>query len=138
MTSEDIATLLGAGGLGLTAGTNLFVGGLEPTPDRQVSIIETPGASPIHTMGQGPGNVRVVRPRVQIIARAETSNGARQLAHNIFQALDGLNDQVVNGTKYHLILGVSLPASMGSNTSGLTQVVANYDITKAQSTSTST
>jgi len=138
MILDDVMTLLGSASIGLTAGTNLFAGTLPDAPDKACAIYETGGMFPIHAMGAGPGNALVERPRVQVVTRAMSYQSARQLAQNVFQAMDGLTNATINSTSYLLVSAVNSPAAMGLDGSGRPRLVMNFDIMKKVSTSTST
>ena len=138
MILDDVMTYLGSAAVGLTAGTNLFAGTLPDSPDKACAIYETGGIQPVHAMGAGPGNALVERPRVQIVTRAVSYQSARQLAHNVFQAMDGLTNTTINNTSYLLVSAVNSPTAMGLDGSGRPRLVMNFDIMKKVSTSTST
>ena len=89
-------------------------------------------------MSASSGNAVAERPRVQVVTRAVTYQGARQLMHNIFQRLDGLTNTTINTTRYLSILAVSSPAAMGTDASGRARFVTNFDLVKKLSTITST
>ena len=138
MILDDVMTYLTSASVGLTAGTNLFAGTLPDSPDKVCAIYETGGTQPVHAMGAGPGNALVERPRLQVVTRAVSYQSARQLAHNVFQAMDGLTNVTINSTSYLLVQAVSSPAAMGLDGSGRPRLVMNFDIMKKVSTSTST
>jgi hypothetical protein len=86
----DVATLLGAAGLGLSLGTNLFAG-LTPedpaVPDTAV-VVRGTGGPPPEPYVSGGSSVRL-RPTVQVVVRGarEAQNSARGLAFQVFGAL---------------------------------------------------
>ena len=136
MLLDDVLDFLSTGGLGLTSGTNLFAGTLPDSPDRCVVLYETGGFFPIHANANAAAVVE--RPRVQVVTRAPSFQGARQLAHNVFRRLDSTRGATINGVFYHWISAVSSPAQMGDDGSGRPRVVCNFDIVKNLHTSTST
>ncbi|HXK30834.1 MAG TPA: minor capsid protein [Candidatus Binatia bacterium] len=138
MILDDLGDYLSTGGLGLTSGTNLFLGTWPDAPDTACAIYETGGFFPIHTMSASAGNAAVERPRVQITTRAVKYQTARQLMHNVFQRLDGVSNQTIGSTRYLSIVAVSSPAAMGTDASGRARFVVNMDIIKKLHTSTST
>ncbi len=138
MILDDMLTHLGSSGVGLTAGINLFAATLPNSPDKACAVYEIGGAFPIHAMGAGPGNALVERPRVQIVTRAVSYQSARQLAHNVFQAMDGLTNKTINSTSYLLVSAVNSPTAMGLDDGHRPRIVMNFDIMKKVSTSTST
>ncbi len=138
MLLDDVGDYLSTGGLGLTSGTNLFLGMLPDKPEQACGIYETGGFFPIHAMAASAGNAVVERPRIQIVTRSATYQGARQLMHNIYKRLDGLRDVTINSTRYLYMQAVSSPAQMGLDGSGRPRIVLNVDIVKKLHTSTST
>lgn len=138
MILDDVMTYLGSAAVGLTAGTNLFAGTFPDSPDKACAVYETGGLQPVHAMSGSPGNALVERPRVQIVTRAVSYQSARQLAQNVFQAMDGLTNTTINSTSYLLVSAVNSPAAMGLDGSGRPRLVMNFDIMKKVSTSTST
>jgi hypothetical protein len=135
---DDLGDWMSTGSIGLTTGTNLFLGTLPDAPDTAAAVYETGGFFPIHAMASGPGSALVERPRVQVVTRALKYQTARQLMHNIFQRLDGLSSRTIGGSRYLHITAVSSPAAMGTDASGRARCVTNFDIVKSLSTSTST
>ncbi len=138
MILDDFGDYASTGGIGLTTGTNLFLGMLPDAPDRAAAFYETGGFFPVHAMSASAGNAAVERPRVQAVTRAPTYQGARQLMHNLFQRFDGVSNQTINGTRYLSILAVSSPAAMGADPSGRARCVTNFDVVKKLHSSTST
>lgn len=139
MILDDLMDYLSTGGIGLTTGTNLFVGPTAPdAPDRAAILTETGGFFPIHAMAGSAGQAVAERPRVQVVTRAPTYQGARQLIHNVFQRLDGAGNLTINTTRYLHMTAVSSPAPMGLDGSGRHRCVVNFDVTKKLHTSTST
>ena len=138
MLLDDMGDYLSTGGLGLTTGTNLFLGTLPDSPDTAAAVYETGGFFPIHAMSASAGNAAVERPRIQIVTRAAKYQTARQLMHNIFTRLDGLGDTTINSTRYLHMTAVSSPAAIGTDPSGRARMVLNLDVVKKLHTSTST
>ena len=138
MILDDVMTYLASASVGLTAGTNMFAGTFPDSPDNACAIYETGGKQPIHAMSGSPGNALVERPRIQVITRAVSYQSARQLAQNVFQAMDGLTNTTINSTSYLLVRAVNSPTAMGLDGSGRPRLVMNFDIMKKVSTSTST
>ena len=138
MILDDMLTLLGTSGVGLTAGTNLFAGTWPDSPDKACAVYETGGIAPVHAMGAGPGNALLERPRIAVWTRANSYQTVRQLSHNIFQAMDGVTDTTINSTRYLLVSAVNAPTANGFDDSGRRVMIMNFDIIKNLSTSTST
>jgi hypothetical protein len=135
---DDMLTLIAGSGLGLTAGTNLFAGTWPDSPDKACAVYETGGGQPVHAMGAGPGNALVELPRIAVWTRANSYQSARQLAHNVFQSMDGLTDTTINSTRYLLVSAVNPPTANGFDDSGRRILIMNFDVIKKLSTSTST
>lgn len=138
MLLDDMGDKLSSGTIGLTTGTNLFLGTLPDSPDLAACVYETGGFFPIHAMSASAGMAVAERPRVQIVTRAMKYQSARQLMHNIFKVLDGANNFTINSTRYLQITAVSSPAAMGTDASGRARCVLNLDIIKSLSASTAT
>lgn len=138
MLLDDLLDYVTTSSVGVTSGTSLFAMTFPDHPDKAACLYETGGFMAVHTMAGSAGAAVAERPRVQIVTRAATYQGARMLSHLIFRALDGLNNTTINGTRYLQITAVSSPAAMGTDASGRPRVVCNYDIIKALHTSTST
>jgi hypothetical protein len=135
---DDFGDYASTGSIGLTVGTNLFLGTLPDSPDTACGFFETGGFFPIHAMSGSAGHAVVERPRVQAIVRAMKYQSARQLAHNVWMRFDGANNLTINTTRYLQITAVSSPAAMGTDASGRAQFTTSFDVIKGLSTSTST
>lgn len=140
---DDLGDYVSSGSLGLTTGTNLFLGVLPAAaPDRCVLIAEpTGGLGPVHTMNSAPGNTAMLtRPRAQVWCRgsAEGYQGARQDAENVYHWLAGVRERSINGTRYLWMTPVSEPYALPPDENLRPYVTFAVDIVKDLSTSTST
>jgi hypothetical protein len=95
--ADDLATVLAAAGLGLTKGTNLFIGPMPEAglstdgytaPDKCVSVQLTGGSSPEGFVGQG--KKALLHPRCQVMIRGNRDAFAlgQALAFGVFEALN--------------------------------------------------
>lgn len=136
MLLEDMLDYLTTGSIGLTGGTNLFGGMLPDAPERAAAVYETGGLFPLQAMGRT--SAVVERPRIQVVTRASSYQGARMLAHNVFERLDTVREATINGTRYHYIAAVQSPFFLREDESGRKLIACNYDVIKDVHTSTST
>lgn len=125
--SVDISSILVSDTpLGLTIGTNLFVG-KEPTkPENCVTILDSYGSPPMMTF-EGKGN-DYYYDAVQIRVRNKDYRTAEALGHNIMVALHGLANTSVSGTLYTVIRCVNGPAFMTWDDNELVHFIMNFDI----------
>lgn len=129
-TLQEIGTYLQAQGVG-TLGTNLFTGLMPDTPDACVALLEYPGGAGIYTFGSG-GTI-IENPRIQVIARGTTYPGAQSSIHSVYTALDGLVEQVLSGTLYHLITAVQPPFGFPLDLNNRYVLACNFSIQKSVS-----
>lgn len=137
MLVDDIATYLSSQ-VGLTPGTDLFLGTMPDSPDAVVCVYESGGLSPIKAMGNVAGAAKVERPRIQVVSRgvAFGYEDARATAHAVFLKLDGLPFRQINGITYHWGSALQSPFLMGVDEQGRPSIACNYDIVRQMSTST--
>lgn len=100
---DDLGVYLAAQGLGLTVGTNLFVGRRLPdAPDVAVGLILYGGREPVYAHTSS--GIAWERPRVQLMSRQAAAVGgdaaAETLANNVFKSLGSVHNQTINGTYY--------------------------------------
>jgi hypothetical protein len=107
---SEVGTYLAAAGLGLTRGTNLFEGILPETPNTAVSLHQYGGDQSLLGFGVTTG-VQYERPRLQVFVRGEPGEftTARDLAHDIRQALAKVQATDLSGTGYHLVIPMQSP-----------------------------
>ena len=107
-SSEDIKDMLVAGSLGLTFGTNLFIGKEEKTPRNCVTIFDAPGFAPdLGLVNQG-----YERPSIYIRVRNSDYMTGWALIENIKTLLHGQAQQTWNNTLYSVIYCTSGPAHL--------------------------
>ena len=126
MPSEDIKDMLEAeSSLGLTFGTNLFIG-KEPTkPDNCVTIFDTPTLPPQLTFDR---SERYEYPSVQIRVRNNSYTTGWTLAHDILNSLHGRGQETWNGTLYCLIRCSSGPALLDWDKNDRARFIINFNI----------
>jgi hypothetical protein len=99
--STDIKDMLEAeSSLGLTFGTNLFIGREPPTPNNTVTIYDTGGDRPDLHMDR---NERYDRPSIQIRVRNISYEAGWSLINDIKDSLHGRAHETWNGTYYSVI-----------------------------------
>lgn len=135
MLLDDLLDYLSSdGGVG-TSGTDLFAARRPETPDDAVTLYETQGKEPEHTMGTTPGLPALERPRVQVVARGSGYVTARQKMRDVMVALDGLRNRTINGVQYHYIQALQSPFDLGVDELNRPLIVCNFEVQKAASTS---
>ncbi len=99
--SEDLKDMLEAeSALGLTFGTDLFIGSEPPEPDQCVTIYDTGGQSPdVH--------IEYRRPTAQVRVRSNAYRDGWVLANDILEALNGKHEETWNSTRYLTIWTLS-------------------------------
>jgi hypothetical protein len=125
-TSVDISDILEAEtALGLTLGTNLFIGREPVTPSDCVTIFDTPGYAPQLTLD---GANDYYFPSIQIRVRNTKYLDAESLIHNIMVSLHGRNHETWNSTLYTLIKCTTEPALLDWDENNRARFVVNFDI----------
>jgi len=122
--SEDIKDILESiSSLGLTFGTNLFVGETPTTPDQCVCILDTGGF-------EHEDNFVYERPTIQISARGD--KGAYTATHELAQAvrdeLHALANQTINSARYIGIWLMSDVMFVGWDDNRRPEFTANFRI----------
>jgi minor capsid protein len=112
---DEIGALLQTAGLG-TLGSTLFLGIMptDTTPPNSIciSLYENGGFSPQHMLGGGgPGSAKLQKPGLQVIVRSAPQGYAagRTKIGAVRQALDGLTNQTLSGTRYLSIFAENEP-----------------------------
>ena len=110
MTSagEDFVAYLAAQGIG-TPGVSLFLGH-HPDLATAMTVIETGGPAPDHEYGP---TAILDRPSVQVLVRNPAYLLARDKVDQIRDALDGLANWPINGTRYLSIEAMGDPVYLG-------------------------
>lgn len=122
--SVDIKDLLDADSdVGLTFPTDLFVSEMPKEPDLCAAVFDSGGFDP-------DAHIDYQRPTVQV--RVRGNKGAYVAAHSLAQAirdaLNGLNDQTVNATRYIGIWVVGDVLSLGQDDNGRPLLSVNFRI----------
>lgn len=136
MLLDELGDYLSTGGVG-TVGVDLFLGYMPEKPSACVALYETGGAGPIRAFRGVPGDPVAVRPRVQVVARADEYDyaAARLKVQTAYQLLEGMGDRTLNGVNYKWAGAVQEPFLLGRDDQGRVKVACNFDIIKAKSTS---
>ena len=123
--AQDVSTLLVAASLSLTLGTNLFCFEEPDSPDAVVTCYDTGGLDP------EPGYV-YLKPTVQVRIRGSKKTTkwatAYTLTEGIRNALHGVQNQTVGGTKYIQILAQGDILSLGVDDNNRPLYTINFAI----------
>jgi hypothetical protein len=125
---DDIAAYILAQLPGVyTVGQNFFKSGLEPEPDQQVAIYQSPvQEAPVETLGAiGP-----VIPRVQIRTRAGARDykTAENEAWALWNVVSRLRDTVLGGTRYLRAEPLDSPTFLTYDTNERPNFVMNFRV----------
>jgi len=124
-SSIDIVEMLEAeSSLGLTFGTDLFIGKELSKPDNCVTIFDTPGFSPLLTLDGGD----YYYPSIQIRFRNNDYRTGWDLIHDIRVSLHGRSHETWNGTLYTVIYCSSGPAFLDWDENDRARFVINFDM----------
>lgn len=125
---KDIAQFLEAEGCG-TRSVNLFRGFLPDTPDEVTVIYETGGLPPEMAMSPDGGVVQK-RPSVQVVCRgkARDYDTPRTMAQAAYDALAGMPEQTIGGTRYTYARPRQEPFGFGRDANSRVLVACNYDV----------
>lgn len=139
MFLQDLIYILEHAGIGLTYGTNVFVGSraILPTGDGPfVVLIETGGSAPegTHNLTDVPA---YVQPSAQVVCHALDYLIARDKAQEIYEAFYAIMNQLVNGTFWRSISPKQEPFDLGLDDAGRARVVFNIECVKRLSPATS-
>ncbi len=124
--ARHIATLLEASsvGLGLALGTDLFIAEELDSPDSIVTVYNTGGFAP-------QSNYEYLKPTVQVRVRGAkntSSETSYTTAENIIDALHGVYEQTVSGTRYVQILALGDIFSLGKDENNRFIYTVNFEI----------
>jgi len=123
--SEDIKDMLEAeSSLGLTFGTDLFIGKELSKPDNCVTIFDTYGFPPLLTLDGG----GYYYPSVQIRVRNNDYRTGWALIHDIMVSLHGRAHETWNETLYTVIYCSSGPAFLDWDENDRARFVCNFDM----------
>ena len=123
--SQDIKDQLVTAGLGLTFGTNLFIGREPPKPNNSVTIYDTSGFGPELTLD---GNSGYEYPSIQIRIRNKTYQAGWTMAQTIKDTLHGLSMETINTTIYTVITCSSGPAFLDWDNEERVRFVINFNL----------
>ena len=133
MVLEDLGVYLE--GLALaTVGTDLILGHVPPSPSLCCALLEYGGDQPLRNQSEGAagsGAQSGERPRIQLLCRSETYTGGRSLIQSIWQALDGVVNQTINGTFYVRMAAIQSPFLVELDDNNRYLFSANFNVTKA-------
>ena len=93
MLLDDIGDLLTTGSIG-TVGSDVFLSLLPDTPDQCVSVFETGGSAPLHTMG---GANPAAEQRLTLAAVKVAAEHGVNLNHTDFTGATALHDAAARG-----------------------------------------
>lgn len=136
MILNDVGDYLSTGGIGLTTGTNLWLGKMPDLPAISTALYETGGISAVHAFASASGQAVVERPRFQVVVRHTDYASGRQLIHNIWKRLDGAGDFTINSTRYLWIEAVQSPFFLKFDDNNRVLFAVNFDCHKALTAST--
>lgn len=123
---EDLRTYLASAGLGLTAGTNLFVSDMPTTPDACVCLFDYGGTPPQFFLD----GTRLERPSVQVAVRAATLATARSTMDSVVTKMMALTGATVSGKNWVQCLPNQSPFFLRRDEKERPWVVCNFDIMK--------
>lgn len=127
MLLDDIAAYLQTNSLG-TVGTDIFKGSLPDQPDNCIALFEYAGDRPEHAQG-----APLDKPGLQIRVRNKSYSSARQKCQEIQNLLHGIHEQIINNTRYVLMLANQSPEPLGRDASDRMEFVQNYSVTYERS-----
>jgi hypothetical protein len=123
--SVDIKDMLEAqSSLGLTFGTNLFIGREPTSPDNCVTIFDTPGGPPALTLD----NIDYNYPSIQVRVRNNDYLTGWGLIDDIKNFLHGKSHETWNGTRYELIACTVEPAMLDWDENNRARFVTTFNI----------
>jgi len=123
--SKDISDILVAGSLGLTFGSNLFVGREPELPNDCVTIFDTPGFRPEMYFSN---EYRYFYPSIQIRVKNTAYLDAWGMINDIKLLLHNRGQETWNGTLYSLIACSIEPALLDWDENNRARFVTTFDI----------
>lgn len=126
--SEDIKDMLdGESSLGLTYGTDLFIGKEPSTPDNCVTIFDTPSFPPMRAVDP---TVKYYYSSVQIRVRNKRYLDGYAVARNIFDSLHNRAQEMWNGTLYTVIQAAGEPALLDWDGNNRPRFIINFNMNR--------
>jgi len=123
--SEDIKDMLeDPSSLGLTFGTNLFVGGEPAKPDATVTIFDTPSFPPLKTLAEVPS---YFKSSCQVRIRDKDYLTAERLARSIMESLHSRAGQTWNDTIYMDIQATGEPSFLDRDANHRPRFIINFN-----------
>jgi len=123
--SEDVKDMLeDESSLGLTFGTDLFVGKEPPEPDDCVTIFDTYGSPPLMTLN----SVGYFYPSIQIRVRCRNYRTGWALIQDIRTVLHGKANETWNATLYTVIYCSSGPALLDWDENDRARLIINFNL----------
>ena len=127
-TSIDINDMLvNESSLGLTFGTNLFIGKEPATPETCATIFDTPGRPPLLTL-EGKETTQYYYPSIQIRVRSNSYITGWNLIHDIKVYLHGIAGEAWNGTHYDVVKCIGEPSFLDWDRNDRVRFVSTYQI----------
>lgn len=123
---DDLRSHIASGGLGLTAGTNLFVSDMPTSPDKAVCLYDYGGTPPQFFLD----GTRLERPSVQAVCRDATLANARTLADSLFVFMLTICAKTLNGKVWVSCSPNQTPFFLRRDEKERSLVVCNWDIIK--------
>lgn len=123
---DDLRAKLAGGGLGLVAGTSLFVSDMPTTPDKAVCLYDYGGTPPQFFLD----GTRLDRPSCQVVCRDATLANARTLADSVFVFMLTLSGVTVGSKVWVACNPNQTPFFLRRDEKERSLVVCNWDITK--------
>ena len=129
MPSEDIKDMLVAeSSLGLTFGTNLFIGREPANTDNCVTIFDTIGRTPQTMLDQN----YIEYPSIQIRVKNRKYDDAWEEINNIMITLHGQANETWNGTLYMFIESVGGVAFLDWTENNRCRFILNFNISRRE------
>lgn len=125
---EDLGARVDAAAIGVTVGTNLFLGVLPDTTVDVGSLIEYDGLTPLHRHTETSASMTEM-PRVQLMWRSDDYNTGMDIIRAVWLALEATNI-TIDGTFYQRIQADSNPFHMGRDENDRWLFAANFTVTK--------
>jgi len=110
--------------LGLTFGTNLFIGSEPASPDATVTIFDTPSFPPLQVLDAVPS---YFRSSCQIRVRDIDYPTGMALARSIMESLHTRAGETWNGTKYMDILATGEPQFLDIDKNKRPRFIINFN-----------
>jgi hypothetical protein len=124
--SVDVAAILEAeSSLDLTFADNLFVGREPAAPDNCVTIFDTTGGPPQHTLAKGED---YYYDGVNIRVRNNSYTIGYNLALDIVRTLHGIAQETWNGTLYSMIKAINTPAMLDWDDNDRCRFTINFEM----------